>query len=112
MVVTDRATSPSRQFKKEEEKMENRSIKFRYIRDSKKKTQLVGCVAVNSVTGEMGWSYCSGDLGDRFSKRQARGIAIDRLGKTVGGKIVPHKVLKEMQSIKEWLANKPVKSNG
>lgn len=106
MIVTDRATSPSRQFKKEEEKMENRSIKFRYIRASKNSTQLIGCIAVNSTTGEMGWSYCSGKLGDRFSKRQARGIAMDRLGKTVTTKIVPHKVLKEIESIKEWLAKK------
>jgi hypothetical protein len=86
--------------------MENRSIKFRYIRASKKSTQLVGCIAVNSTTGEMGWSYCSGDLGDRFSKKQARGIAMDRLGKTVKTKIVPHKVLKEIESIKEWLSKR------
>lgn len=111
MVITDRATSPSRQFKKEEDTVENRSIKFRYIRANKKSTQLVGCIAVNSTTGEMGWSYCTGELGDRFSKRQARGIALDRLGKTVNTKIVPHKVLKEIESIKKWLANKPV-ANG
>jgi len=112
MVVTDRATSPLRKFTKRKENMENRSIKFRYIRASKKSTQLVGCIAVNSVTGEMGWSYCSGDLGDRFSKRQARGIALDRLGKTVNRKIVPHKVLKEMELIKEWLAKKTPVANG
>lgn len=83
--------------------MESLSIKFRYIRDSKKPTQLVGCIVVDSNTGETGWSYCSGDLGDRFSKRQARSIAMERLGKTVNTKIVPHKVQKELDLVKQWL---------
>lgn len=84
----------------------SRSIKFRYIRSSKNKTQLVGCIAVNSITGELGWSYCTGRLGDRFSKAQARSIAMDRLGKTVHTKITPYKVLKEIENIKIWLSKK------
>jgi hypothetical protein len=81
--------------------MVDRNIKFRYLR--KKTGDIVGCIVVNTKTRETGWSYCTGKLGDRFTKKTARKICMDRLGKVVHGKTVPHQVTKELAAAMAWL---------
>lgn len=80
-------------------------VRFRYLRRlrGKGKGELVGCLAVDVTTGEVGWSYCARQ--DKFVKEVARNIAVARLEKGTN-KQVPHQVQEEIQKTKDWLANR------
>lgn len=79
--------------------MRERNYKFRYIRDNKGNPR--GVVVVDTLTREIGWSFCCKT--DRFVKSIARKIALDRVGKTVHTKTVPRDIELEIESVNEWL---------
>jgi hypothetical protein len=81
--------------------MRERNFKFRYVRDNKGNPR--GVVAVNTINGEIGWSFCCKT--DRFVKSIARKIALDRMGKVIHTKTIPRDVEAEILKAKEWLDN-------
>jgi hypothetical protein len=82
--------------------MIERNYKFRYIRNNKGNPR--GVIAVNTITGEIGWSFCCKT--DRFVKSIARKIALDRMGKIIHTKTVPRDVEVEIIKAEEWLENR------
>jgi hypothetical protein len=89
-----------------------RKVNFRYIRQNRGKNrgQLIGCLAVDRVTKEIGWSYCTSTSPDQFRKETARKIAVDRIGVTnevIGvedhKKTMPDRVRQEIEATRNWL---------
>jgi hypothetical protein len=79
--------------------MRERNYKFRYVRDNKGNPR--GVVAVDTITKEIGWSFCCKT--DRFVKSIARKIALDRIGKDIRTKTVPRDIELEIVKVREWL---------
>ena len=96
--------------------MERNNVSFRYIRKNRGKNrgQLIGCLAVDRDTREIGWSYCTPSSPDQFRKEAARKIATDRIGvysDVLGSegheKKVHDRVKTEIAITRAWLDNKP-----
>lgn len=96
-------------------------VYFRYIRGVKgrDRNRLIGCIAIDVDTGEIGWSYCTSTSPDRFRKATARKIATERLGVQdtqigVGNhvKYMPDRVRKEIEVTRQWWIRKFSKVTG
>ena len=94
--------------------MNNKNVKFRYIRDEG--GHPIGVVCVNTETKRLGWSFASRGTNfqgkktrkpDRFDRRIGRAIAFGRMDCGTTAK-VPNDIVQEaIDQAKAWLNREP-----